>query len=84
MANSVIELPLIKSFIISLLRSINFIEVIFSETPLKLFLLFLREVSLSFLYNYYPGQYCMAGGFCSEMVFLCREGLVGFFCIVYF
>lgn len=34
MANSVIELPLIKSFIISLLRSISFIEVIFSETPL--------------------------------------------------
>lgn len=34
MANSVIELRLIKSFIISLLRSINFIEVIISETPL--------------------------------------------------
>lgn len=47
MANSGIELPLIKSFVIMQSTSINFIEVIFSETPL---IKAISLVSLSFLY----------------------------------
>lgn len=68
---------------------INFIEVIFSETPLIKFISLISErsfVSIPFYIITIPGQYCMARSFCSEMVFYfsAEKGWWDFFCIMYF